>query len=470
MGLFEDVSLRYRERGIMMRLCNVGILVAIALASGAASLSQGAVFYIDPETGDMAGDGSAGRPWKTVQEVFEGKLIQSRDLRGQLRNPDAPVKAGDTILLRSGYHGEINYRGAYNDDYITIAAEKGHTPKVWRVFFAAASKWIVRGLTVCPEFAPEFKRDRLIRVVNWGGPSYDFVIEDNTLYSGADGSSWSAEQWNERSCYGITVIAERVTIRNNALRYVSHGITIFGDKITVEGNSIEHIAGDGIVCSADNASLIGNTMKYFYKVNANHDDGIQFHRGRDKTTPIRNAVVRGNRVIAWDKAVRNPLLTSPQGICNFDIPAINWRIENNLVLVRHHHGITIYGCQGGTIINNLAYNPYGGGFLAGIALGTTHGKTTSENTVVRNNLVDSKIGLAQASNTADHNILVKHPKLYFRDIDNFDMRHKQGSPAIDAGSATSAPDVDIEGVRRPQGAGIDVGPYEFTNAPAPAGR
>lgn len=449
----------------MIRLCNVSFLAAIALGFDVLSLSQAAVFYVDPGKGDMASDGSAEHPWKTVQEVFERRLIQTRDGAGRLKNPDAPVKGGDTILLRSGYHGEIYYRGAYNDDYITIAAEKGHKPKVRRVFFAAAGKWIIRDLTVCPDFAPEFKRDRLIYVVNWGGPSSDFVIEDNILFSTADGSSWSAEQWNERVCYGVTVIGERINIRNNTLKYVSHGIVIGGDKITVERNSIEHIAGDGIVCSANDASLIGNTIKYFYKVNANHDDGIQFHRGRDKTTPIRNAVVRGNAVIAWDKAVSNPLLTSPQGICNFDIPAINWCIENNLVLVRHHHGITINGCQGGVIVNNLAYNPYGGRFFAGIALGTTHGKTSSENTVVRNNLVDSEIGLARANNTVDHNIVVKDPNLFFLDIAGYDMRHKRGSPAIDAGSATSAPKIDIDGKQRPQGAGVDVGPYEFEGIP-----
>jgi hypothetical protein len=304
--------------------------------------------------------------------------------------------------------------------------------------------------------------------VNWGGPSTDFVIENNTLYSMPDGSSWSAEQWNNLSCYGISVIGERIKIRSNTLRYVNHGIVITGDKFTVERNSIEHIAGDGIVCSADNASLLYNTMKYFYNVNANHDDGIQFHRGRDKTTPINNALVRGNVVIAWDNAVRNPLIDSPQGICNFDIPAINWRVENNLVLVRHHHGITISGCQGGFIVNNLAYNPYGGRFFAGILLGTTHGKTPSENTVVCNNLVDSEVSLPQASNTADHNIVVNEPRQYFRNPENYDMRHKQGSPAIDAGSGTSAPKIDIDGVRRPRGAGIDVGPYEFQDVPVPA--
>ncbi|MBL7152388.1 MAG: hypothetical protein ISS79_01630 [Phycisphaerae bacterium] len=443
-----------------MRLCNSTLLVALAFECLAASLLQGTVFYVDPEKGDMANDGSAERPWSTVEQVFKQNLIQTRDTGGRLKNPQSPVKAGDTILLRSGYHGEIDCRGAHNSDFITIAAEKGHKPKVRRIFFTAASKWIIRGLTISPGFAPEYKRDRLIYIVDWSGPIADFVIENNTLFSSADASSWSAKQWDSLVCYGITVIGERVKIRNNTLRYVDHGILIVGDKITVERNSIEHIAGDGIVCSANNASLLYNKIKYFYRVNDNHDDGIQFHRGRDKTTPIVNAVVRGNWVIGRDNAVSNPLIGSPQGICNFDIPAINWRIENNVVLVQHHHGITIGGCQNGVIVNNLAYNPYGGNFFAGIMLGTTHGKTTSKNTVIRNNLVDSKISAPGVANTIDHNIIVSHPVRYFRDPDNYDMRLKEGSPAIDAGSKEMAPKIDIDGIKRPQGAGIDVGPYE----------
>ncbi len=118
----------------MMRLCSTNVLAAIVIVCMMVGLSQAAVFYVDPEKGDMAGDGSAGHPWKTVQELFERKLIQTRDGAGRLRNPDAPVRAGDMILLRSGYHGEINCRRAYNDDYITIAAEKEHTPMLRRVF------------------------------------------------------------------------------------------------------------------------------------------------------------------------------------------------------------------------------------------------------------------------------------------------------------------------------------------------
>jgi len=40
-------------------------------------------------------------------------------------DPERGDMAGDTILLRSGYHGEIYSRGAYNDDYITISGCRG---------------------------------------------------------------------------------------------------------------------------------------------------------------------------------------------------------------------------------------------------------------------------------------------------------------------------------------------------------
>jgi len=48
-----------------------------------------------------------------------------------------------------------------------------------------------------------------------------------------------------------------------------------------------------------------------------------------------------------------------------------------------------------------------------------------------------------------------------------DYRLQAGSPCIDAGTAVGAPATDIDGTPRPQGAGIDMGAYEYT---APGGR
>ncbi len=49
----------------------------------------------------------------------------------------------------------------------------------------------------------------------------------------------------------------------------------------------------------------------------------------------------------------------------------------------------------------------------------------------------------------------------FVDAVNGDLRLQAGSPCIDAGTDVGAPETDILGVLRPQGAGYDMGAYEF---------
>ncbi|HRZ18381.1 MAG TPA: choice-of-anchor Q domain-containing protein [Candidatus Hydrogenedentes bacterium] len=40
------------------------------------------------------------------------------------------------------------------------------------------------------------------------------------------------------------------------------------------------------------------------------------------------------------------------------------------------------------------------------------------------------------------------------------LRLRAGSPCIDTGTADGAPETDLLGIPRPQGAGVDMGPYE----------
>ena len=42
-----------------------------------------------------------------------------------------------------------------------------------------------------------------------------------------------------------------------------------------------------------------------------------------------------------------------------------------------------------------------------------------------------------------------------------DFHLREGSPAIDSGSAVDAPSDDFDGNSRPQGAGYDIGAFEF---------
>ncbi len=80
-------------------------------------------FYVDPVQGSPTGDGSAGRPWRTIQEVFDSGRVESQQwdklpYTGQsklvAKNAGAPVRAGDTIRLRSGYHGDLLIDKYYN--------------------------------------------------------------------------------------------------------------------------------------------------------------------------------------------------------------------------------------------------------------------------------------------------------------------------------------------------------------------
>ena len=92
--------------------------------------AQAATYYCDPLKGNAKGDGSAEHPWGTIEEVIQARLIQLCDQKGVPANPDAPIKPGNTILLRAGWHGILSVSGGYNQQSITIAATPGQTAQV----------------------------------------------------------------------------------------------------------------------------------------------------------------------------------------------------------------------------------------------------------------------------------------------------------------------------------------------------
>jgi len=121
-----------------LRRSSAAILVALLTATAAPA----ADFYVDPTNGSSGGDGSAASPWRTLQQVIESGLVETRQWESYpyapglglvVENPGAPVKAGDTIWLRTGYHGEVVIHDAYNAAPITVAAQQGHRPRLARL-------------------------------------------------------------------------------------------------------------------------------------------------------------------------------------------------------------------------------------------------------------------------------------------------------------------------------------------------
>ena len=243
-------------------------------------------FYVDPAKGSISNDGSETKPWSTLKEVFDSGKIETKKFETKpataqgamiVKNPGAPVKAGDTLILRSGFHGEIVAIEYYNDDYITIMAEKGHSPKISSLELRSCCKWIVKGLTISPSFVQPYRAKTLIQFAshNWTGKSYDCIAEACTAYSVPDASSWTAAQWDSLSCNGISLPGNRMVARGIYFKNVRFGITVNGDSCMVENNIVENFAGDGMRGLGDYCTFQYNTIKNCYAVNSNHDDGFQ---------------------------------------------------------------------------------------------------------------------------------------------------------------------------------------------------
>jgi hypothetical protein len=452
-------------------------LLALAVAFFLFSPAFAADWYIDPQHGDPENDGTAKRPWQSLQAVVDRGLIETRtwnelphnaDRRLVPKNAGAPIKAGDTIWLRSGDYGDVSIRGHYNADFITLAAEEGHTPRVRSVLLQSGGHWALKGLHVSPEFgtADTDKPPRtLVDLAShgWRGPIRDVVVEDCVIRSAEDTSDWSADDWNRRAASGIDADGTRMIIRRNRLKNVNFGISVAASHSLVEKNVIENFAGDGLRGLGDHSVFQQNLVKNCYDVNANHDDGFQsWTRGPEGVGrgDVVGIVLRGNTIINYEDP-NQPHRGTLQGIGCFDGTFVDWVIENNVVIVDHWHGITLLGARGCRIVNNTVIDqnrqrpgpPW-------IRIGKHKDGTPPADCTIRNNLAASAGAAEGRGMVVDHNVEITDPAAFFAEPARRDLRLKDGSPAIDAGTDQLAPEVDIRGLKRPQGKAVDAGAYE----------
>jgi hypothetical protein len=433
-----------------------------------------AAFYLDPGRGSMSNDGSSSHPWTTVQEVLDSNLVETYAPleypyhEGDsliLVNEDAPVKVGDTLICRTGYYGSLHISRKFNKDYITIRAAENHTPAFKNIRFTGTRYWRIQGLTITPSSASEYENTTLVSIEwhDWSGPSTYVTVEDCYLYSVEDASPWNMQQWDTLSCTAISSGGKHITIRNNYCKNVNFGITSSGDSSIVEYNIIENFAGDGLRGLGDYNTFQYNTVKNCYDVNGNHDDGFQswsVGEGGVGTDTVWGVALRGNTIIEYEDSTQ-PYRGNLQGIGCFDGFYADWIVENNVVIVEHYHGITLSGAVNCRIINNTVIDRDRATEISPwIRVGDHKDGSLSEGCVVRNNIYYRTLSM-DSEQTEDHNLQVRNYDSNFVDFSHFDVRLKEGSSAIDAGSSEMAPAVDIRGVSRPQGELYDIGAYEY---------
>ena len=134
-------------------------------------VAPAAPYYSDAGAKSPAGDGSANAPWPMLQTAAkDGKL--------------AKLQGGDTLLLRSGNHGDVRLSGD------TLAAAPGQHPQLICLVITQGANWRVKGLTTSPCFAPAPYEGNIVTVAE-GGPSRELVLEDCFMKTPASPSSMS---------------------------------------------------------------------------------------------------------------------------------------------------------------------------------------------------------------------------------------------------------------------------------------
>jgi len=448
--------------------------LSIILICIAPTLGLSTAYYLDPVHGALTNDGSKDSPWPALQTVVEADMIETQqyapipyDPNNSLlvpKNPGAQIQAGDTLYLRSGLHGSFFFRGAFNADYITIMNEEGHQPILRDIRIKAGSHWRFEGLEISSEPYDEYLNYRFVffETHSWHGPVHHAEIRNCHIYSTQDVSNWSEEDWLTKVSSGIYANGDSIHIENNTIENIGMGISLGGNGLRARHNEINNFAADGMRILGNDITVESNLIRNCIKIDENHDDGIQSFV-TSNGSPIENVIIRGNTIINYDNS-ESPLRGTLQGIGCFDGPYINWLIENNVVMVDHWHGISLYGAYNCIIRNNTVVDPSpditpGASW---IRVADHKDGTPSEDCIVVNNICNRTTTGPETSTM--HNLIIDSYALYDENFEYYsdsNLKLKETSAAIDAASDGHAPAFDLENTLRPQGVSSDIGAYEF---------
>ena len=327
----------------MRRLATLFILPILLVCGRTPAAST---YHVDPNGGSSDGDGSAARPWKTLEEVAA---------KGQLKK----LQGGDTVLLHTGYHGAVTFSGD-NATTVTVAAAEGQRPTLCRLTIPSGKNWCVRGLIVSPSFG---KTPYKGSIVSFGdsGDSSKISIEDCYIFSAEDASKWDANQW--MSAYnGVTMgrYGRELTLRNNFVRNTRFGISLEAFDSNCVGNIVSDFSADGMRATRDGEVVEYNIIKNVYVSAAdgdnNHDDGIQCFLFNKGTGTMKNLRFVGNIILAHEDP-KQKWPNALQGLGFFDGPLVDFVVTDNVVNVDSYHGISLYDAQNALVERNVVWAP-----------------------------------------------------------------------------------------------------------------
>ena len=354
----------------------------------------GNTFYLDPVNGSLTGDGSEANPFGGLQEVVDNNLIETYKHSENnnsssalvLLNEGAPIRGGDKLILKDGYHGQLEISTFYFNEWLTIEGAEGEKPTLARLHLTGLIKNVyLKNLNFIRESyqgtepywqAAEMQRNSgaILHIASntFFGNASDIKINGCTIKTAENVVNWSRQDWEDKYGNGITLRASNtVEVVNSHFENIGFGAVAdyFANKTTIVNSTFKNYCRDGVRLTAHDFHFENNLVTGVVNINTTADNAINFHYdafqsySRDENDPnagtgngiLRNAIIRGNSFIGKsDLPLDNGFLVDQdvQGIGAFDGFFDNFVIENNIVSVSHHHGITLLGATNSSITNN----------------------------------------------------------------------------------------------------------------------
>jgi parallel beta-helix repeat protein len=224
--------------------------------------------------------------------------------------------------------------------------------------------------------------------------------------------------------------------------------------------------------SAPNIQLIANRVHDMINTSCLSGAGIHFGTGSSYNVALGNTVYN--------------IGMAPSAGCNqahgIYVSTSHNQVLNNRVFHCGDLGIHLWGAPNyNLVINNTVF-----GNGKGIVIGGS--SSPAGNNHVANNILYKNLGVGMyetgsvGHNTIDHNLnygngsswglsgdtatstIAKNPLFVnYTGTVSGDYHLTSVSPAIDTGTSVNAPSFDFDGVARPQGAGFDIGAYEYVH-------
>jgi parallel beta-helix repeat protein len=397
--------------------------------------------YFVATNGSDGGAGSSAAPWRTLQHAVDsvkpGDVIEveTGTYAGCRIGNSGTASAPITLEAAPGAAVTVNAPGASNKHGSDIEVEN---------FSGTVSYWTIQGLTV--QNAPT-NAGIDIRVTS-------HITVQNCTCTG--NNNWGI----------FLAFSDYPVIQNNvcANSKNQHGIydSNSGDYPTITGNTVYGNKDCGIELNGD-VSQGGDGIITGAVITRN----IVYNNGSAGGAAINCDGVQGS-------LIENNLLYNnfASGIALFQIdgggPSSGNLVENNTVVMassKSRWALTITnGSTGNTVLTNILLTTYAGQGAITIDSASLVGFKSDYNIVVSAfNTGGSNLSLSQwqAQTGQDSHSFVATSAQLFVNPAKGDYHLSATSPAIDKGTSTTAPPIDLDGNPRPYGKGYDIGCYEW---------